>query len=142
MLGGRPHWGAGGKMKIKNFGLLAVVAFCFTILSCSNPSTPSEETYTVWTDVSTYSAFQSDFNTTLNDGMYVRLELTTSQWDQISSSLTSEGRHSWTKSQIKDWLLGRGFGDSESTKESAWFATIDHGFLASRTGNTVYYILK
>ena len=74
--------------------------------------------------------------------MYIRLEITASQWNQISSSLTSEGRHSWTKSQIKDWLLGRGFGDSESTKESAWFATIDHGFIASRTGNIVYYILK
>ena len=61
---------------------------------------------------------------------------------KISGSLTNEGRHSWTKSQIKDWLLGRSFGDSESTKESAWLTTIDHGFIASRTGNTVYYILK
>ena len=74
--------------------------------------------------------------------MYLRLDFTSAQWNQISGSLTSEGRHSWTKSQIKDWLLGRGFGDSESTKESAWFATIDHGFIASRTGNTVYLILK
>ena len=129
-------------MKRKGFVLLVIVAFCFTAISCSNPSTPSEETYTVWTDVSTYSTFQSSFNTTLNDGMYIRLEITASQWNQISSSLTSEGRHSWTKSQIKDWLLGRGFGDSESTKESAWFATIDHGLIASRTGNIVYYILK
>ena len=48
--------------------------------------------------------------------MYIRLEITASQWNQISSSLTNEGRHSWTKSQIKDWLLGQGFGDSESQK--------------------------
>ena len=129
-------------MKRKSFVLLAVVGFCFAILSCTIPANSSEETYTVWTDSSTYSQFQSLFNTTLNDGMYLRLEFTSSQWQQFSGSLTSEGRHSWTKSQIKDWLLGRGFGDAESTKESAWFATIDHGFLASRTGNTVYYMLK
>ena len=132
-------------MKRKGFVLLVAVALCFAAISCSNPSsssTPSEETYTVWTDLSTYSDFQTVFKTTLNDGMYLRLEFTASQWNQMSGTLTSEGRHSWTKSQIKDWLLGRGFGDSESTKESAWFATIDHGFIASRTGNTVYYILK
>ena len=132
-------------MKRKGFLLLVVVAFCFAAISCSNPSsssTPSEATYTVWTDLSTYSDFQTVFNTTLDDGLYLRLEFTSAQWNQISGSLTSEGRHSWTKSQIKDWLLGRGFGDSESTKESAWFATIDHGFIASRTGNTVYLILK
>ena len=109
--------------------------------SCLN-NVNREDTYTVWTDFSSYSEFESTFGTTLNDGMYVRLEFTSSQWSQMSSSLTSEGRHSWTKSQIKDWLLGRGFGDSESTKESAWLTTIDHGFIASRTSNTVYYILK
>ena len=132
-------------MKQKSFVVLLLVGFCFAILSCSSPtnsSTPSEETYTVWTDLSTYSEFQSLFNTTLNDGMYSRLEFTTSQWNQISGALTNEGRHSWTKNQIKDWLIGRGLGDAESTQESAWFATIDHGFLASRTGNTVYYMLK
>lgn len=74
--------------------------------------------------------------------MYLRLEFNSSEWSQISSTLTNEGKHSWIKSQIKDWLLGRGFGDSESTKESAWLTTINHGFIASRTGSTVYYILK
>ncbi len=132
-------------MKRKSIIVFLVITFCFALLSCSNqstPSTPSEETYTIWTDLSTYSDFQTLTNATLNDGMYSRLEISTSLWEQISGSLTSEGRHSWTKSQIKDWLIGRGFGDSESTKESSWFATIDHGFIATRTGNTVYYMLK
>ena len=123
----------------------AFVILFFLILlafnSCQNNSN-SEDTYTVWTDLGTYSEFQSNFGTTLNDGMYVRIELTSSQWNQVSPSLTNEGRHTWTKSQIKDWLLGRGFGNSESTKESAWMTTIDHGLIASRTGSTVYLILK
>ena len=135
-------------MKRKSIVLLSVIAFCFVVISCSNPSnsstssTPKEETFTVWTDFSTYSTFQTTFNTTLGDNMYIRTEISADLWKELSGSLTSEGRHSWTKNQIKDWLIGRGFGDTESTKESAWFATVDHGFIASRSGNTVYYILK
>ena len=128
-------------MKKKLFVLFTIIGIVsLSFISCQFDS--EDDTYTVWTDLSSYSDFQSNLNTTLTDGMYVRLEFTSSQWSQISPSITSEGRHSWTKSQIKDWLLGRGFGDSESTQESAWITTIDHGFIASRTGNTVYYILK
>ena len=128
-------------MKRIFFGLLIIISVLFCFSSCQN-NVDSEDSYTVWTDLSSYSEFQSTFGTTLDDGMYVRLEFTSSQWSQLSSSLTSEGRHSWTKSQIKDWLLGRSFGDLESTKEFAWLTTVDHGFIASRTDNTVYYILK
>ena len=56
-------------MKRKGFLLLVVVAFCFVAISCSNPSsssTPSEATYTVWTDLSTYSDFQTVFNSKRN----------------------------------------------------------------------------
>ena len=127
-------------MKRNRLTLIAlIIGFCFSFASCQQDV---EDTYTVWTDVSTYSTFQSNFNTTLNDGQYLRLEFTASQWSQISASLTNEGRHSWTKEQIKDWLLGRSFGNYEATKESAWITTINHGFIASRTGSTVYYILK
>ena len=97
------------------FGLLIIISVISFFSSCQN-NVDSEDSYTIWTDLSSYSEFESTFGTTLNDGMYVRLEFTSSQWSQLSSSLTSEGRHSWTKSQIKDWLLGRGFGDSESTR--------------------------
>ena len=102
-------------MKRIFFGLLIIISVIFCFSSCQN-NVDSEDSYTVWTDLSSYSEFQSTFGTTLDDGMYVRLEFTSSQWSQLSSSLTSEGRHSWTKSQIKDWLLGRSFGDSESTR--------------------------
>ncbi|MBP3709513.1 MAG: hypothetical protein J6I73_03790 [Treponema sp.] len=128
-------------MKKKILRLVLIVSVILAFSSCQN-NVGSEEVYTVWTDLETYSEFQSTFGRSLDDGMYIRLEFTSSQWNQISSSLTSEGRHSWTKSQIKDWFLGRGFGDYESTKESAWMTTIEHGFIASRTRNIVYFILK
>ena len=121
--------------------IIVFLAVMFIFVGCTN-LTSTETEYTVWTDQSTYSYFQTNFGTTLNDGMYVRLEFTSSQWKQIASSITSEGRHYWTKSQIQDWFIGRGFGNSEANQESAWLTTIDHGFIASRTGNIVYYILK
>ena len=122
--------------------LLLISIFVVLFIGCQNNTDDDEDSYTVWTDVGTYSEFQSVFNTSLDDGMYVRLEFTSSQWLQISPSLTNEGRHSWTKRKIKAWLLGRGFGDSEATKESAWMITITHGFIASRIGSAVYFILK
>lgn len=82
----------------------------------------------------TYQQFENAFGITLDDNQYVRLEFTDEMWNQIKPSLTNDGKH--------DWLIGRGFGDSEANKESSWLATIEHGFLASRTGNTVYLILK
>lgn len=66
-------------MKRKVFGLLIIISVIFCFSSCQN-YVDSEDSYTVWTDLSTYSEFQSIFGTTLNDGMYVRLEFTSSQW--------------------------------------------------------------
>ena len=86
-------------MKNRKLSFIMVLALLFTSLSligCQNNTDDDEDTYTVWTDVGTYSEFQSTFNTTLDDGMYVRLEFSASQWSQISGSLTSEGKHSWT----------------------------------------------
>lgn len=88
-------------MKRIFFGLLIIISVISFFSSCQN-NVDSEDSYTVWTDLSTYSEFQSTFGTTLDDGMYVRLEFTSSQWSQMSDSLTNEGRHSWTKLQIKD----------------------------------------
>ncbi len=124
-------------MKKKVFQLVILtLIMVFAMQSCS------EEKYTVWTDSGTYSEFQSAFNTTLDDGYYVRVELDSEQWAEISKGLTSEGRHKWDEETIKKWFISNGFGDTEATKESAWLALIDHGFLATRTGNMVYFILK
>ena len=74
--------------------------------------------------------------------MYTRFNISESGWAQLSSSLGSTGKHTWDKAQIKEWFIGRGFGEAEATQETAWLTTSDHGMIASRTGNTVYYILN
>jgi len=119
--------------------LVMTQVFGMILIGC--PAEPSEPTYTVWTDSISYSQFQSSFGT-LNDGYYFRYEFTSSEWSTISSSLTNEGKHNWTENEIKNWFIGRGFGNSEANKETAWLMTINHGFIASRSGSIVYMLLK
>jgi hypothetical protein len=111
----------------------------FGVILTGCPVEPSETTYTVWTDTVSYSEFSKAFGT-IDDGYYVRTEITNSEFKQLS--LTNEGKHQWTEDQIYNWFIGIGFGKTEATKEKAWFTTIDHGFLASRDRSLVYMILK
>ncbi|WP_149554627.1 hypothetical protein [Treponema pectinovorum] len=127
------------KRKYSKLLFLFIIFIGILFLSCK---TDVDETYTVWTDKGTYSDFQQAFKATLNDGMYTRVEFTSSQWSQISPVLTSVGRHNWTQDKIKDWLIGSGFGNDEATRESAWLTTVNHGFIAARVSNIVYFILK
>ena len=134
-------------MKKSYFFKIFLLGLCVTVIlnyiSCKQPSNSSMDlTYTVWTSFSSYADFQSNFQSTLGDGRYIRLEFTEEQWNTLLPKLTDTGKHNWTKNQIKDWFLGRGFGDVESTRESSWITTIEHGFIASRTNSIVYYILK
>ena len=123
----------------KLFPLFILLVTLFVSTSCSMNTEP---TWTVYTDIGTYSEFKQAFGTTLDDGYYVRLEFSSSEWDAIKSSTIDDNKHQWTKAQIKDWFIGRGFGNSEAEKEIAWLTTINHGFIASRTGNTIYFLLK
>lgn len=129
-------------MKKNIISILMVVSFWVVAMLLPSCKDKGEETYTVWTETITYSEFQTAFQTTLNDGYYVRVELTREQWELIGPNLGSEGRHKWDEATIKKWLISNGFGESEANKESSWFALIDHGFLATRDGNLVYLILK
>ncbi|MCQ2310954.1 MAG: hypothetical protein MJZ64_04305 [Paludibacteraceae bacterium] len=129
-------------MKKTFFSILTFVLLLFLAVILPSCKDKGEETYTVWTETETYSEFQSIFQTTLNDGYYVRVELTREQWELIGPNLGSDGRHKWDEATIKKWLISNGFGESEANKESSWFALIDHGFLATRNGNLVYLILK
>ena len=131
------------KRKIIFGFIIFMILTCF--LGCSNPSTiPTEETYTVWTGSAPYSVVQAE-GLTLDDGHYWYFEITKSQWNEYYSSLVEDGneyRHSWTKAKIKDYLIGRGFGNSEATKRSSWLTTIEHGLIIDREGSMVHMILK
>lgn len=118
----------------------AFVALC--LVACFQSSCEKEAKYTVWTENETYAEFQKNFNATLEDGYYKKIEITSEQWAKASSSLTNEGKHRWSEAEIKKWLIGCGFGEYESTKESSWLVMTDHGLLATRESNVVHLILK
>jgi hypothetical protein len=120
--------------------LVMTLVFGTMLIGC--PAEPDEPTYTVWTDVTTYTEFNNAFQTTLNDGYYTRIELTDALWNQISPSLTNEGKHNWTEDQLYNYFIGRGFGQTEANQQKAWLLTIKHGFIASRTGSVVHLLLK
>jgi hypothetical protein len=102
---------------------------------------PVETTYTVWTDTTTYTEFYNAFGA-LNDGYYIHLEITNDQFNQMLPDLTNEYKHVWTESQLNNYFIGRGFGNTEAKKETAWLMTINHGFIASRSGSIVYMLIK
>ncbi|MDR1868444.1 MAG: hypothetical protein LBQ82_00505 [Treponema sp.] len=124
-------------------GILVILLVFGTILiGCSEePEEPVEPTYTVWTDLTSYSEFYSVFGD-LDDGYYIRLELTNSQFNEMSPSLTNEYKHIWTEDQLYNWFIGRGFGSTEANREKAWLISINHGFIASRSGSIVYMLIK
>lgn len=120
-----------------------IITFVVSVLLVLFLSSCSEANngITVWTDYTTYADYQASFGS-LGDEMYIRYEFSASEWKTISPTLTNEGKHSWSRDQIKNWFIGRGFGEYESNKEIAWLSTIDHGFIASRSGNIVYMLMK
>lgn len=131
-----------GGEKMKKIFFLGIF-LAIILLGCQNGDS-DDDTYAVWTDVSSYSEYETSFNDTLYDGYYKYLEFSNEQFSQMKSALENEqeGRHEWTENQIKKYFVGRGF-DSETAAEcAAWLVTANHGFLASRSGNFVYYILK
>ena len=125
--------------------LLTIAAFLLTVIGCSNPSIiQTEETYTVWTGSAPYSLIQSE-GLTLDDGCYWYIEFTKSQWNEYYNSIAvemDEYKHYWTKAQIKDYLTGRGFSNSEATKRSSWLTTIEHGLIIFRERSMVHMIIK
>lgn len=123
----------------KLFSLLAIAVLTLTAISFQSCK---DDKYTVWTETVTYSEYYQAFGTSLDDGYYKRFELTDDQWNTVSKNLTSEGKHRWSESEIKKWLIGNGFGDSEATKESSWLTTVDHGLIVTRDGYFVSMILK
>jgi len=101
------------------------------------------EIYTIWTDEINYEYFENSFKKELPDGSYTKVSISTSEWNELSSDLTSVGRNYWTESEIKNWLIERGFGNDQVDRETIWFtAEIDHGFIALRYGSYVHMILK
>jgi hypothetical protein len=125
--------------------LVITLVFGTMLISCptepDEPTYPSKPTtYTVWTDSVSYSEFQNTVGA-LNDGYYRKFELTNSEFNSMSS-LPNEYKHNWTEEQIYNWFIGRDFISSEANQLKAWVITTNHCFIASRSGGTVYILIK
>lgn len=128
----------------KFLAFIGLASLMLVFLGCSHDADADEPQYTVWTDVGTYTDFQSSFKMNLDDGKFLYAEFTSEQFSQISSFLAGQDdyKRSWTKSQLKDWFVGRGFDDANANEWSAWLISINHGMIASRRGNLVDFIIK
>ena len=126
-------------MKNKFYTLIASAILLLVTLSLSSCG---GEKYPVWTDSESYSTFYSSTNIAINDGQYMRAEISNSEWKDFGKSLSDEYKHRWDEATIKKWLISNGFGDYESTKESSWLVLTNHGMIVSRTGSMVYMIVK
>ena len=128
---------------MKKLFFIEIFLLAIFLIGCQNAS--EEETYTVWTDISTADDFQQTFGTTLYDGKYVTVEILNSQFSQIMQTAGNEAaefKHNWTEEELKKYFVGRGFDSGTASKTVAWLVTVNHGLVASSSGNIVYYILK
>ena len=123
----------------KLFSLLAIAVLTLTAISFQSCK---DDKYTVWTASISYSEYLNIFGSSLDDGKYIRFELTNEKWEIYSQMMGSENKHRRSEEEIKKWLVGEGFGNDEATKESSWLTTVDHGMIVARDGYIVSMILK
>jgi len=120
------------------FGILVMLLFFGLILTgCSQE--PSDKTYTVWTYSMSYSEFSSSIGT-LADGYYRKFELSNTEFNGMKPS--DQYKHEWTEDEIYNWFIGRDFISSEANELKAWVITTNHCWIASRSGSTVYNLIK
>ena len=130
------------KKILKNLLLVSGCFLCFLLNSCNFNTENKEKTYTVWTQTWNNSNFESRFNTSIDDGYYRHYELSESEYDYYLFFTKDEDKHKYTKSELYDWFIGRRFDDFEANYVTNWITTVEHAILYTRTGNTVYVILK
>lgn len=118
------------------FFLFAVVLMAIGFQSCS------DEKYTVWTETDYYSDWVNAGGTAISDGHYVKIEIASANWSEMSKSLTNEGKHRWDEATIKKWLIGNGFGEQEATREAAWLSLVNHGMILHHDNNMLHIIVK
>jgi hypothetical protein len=120
-------------------GLMVMLILSGLTLTGCPQEEPAEKTYTVWTYSMSYSEFSSSIGT-LNDGYYRKFELSDAEFNGMKPS--DQYKHEWTEDEIYNWFLGRDFISSEANELKAWVITSSHCWLASRSGGTVYNLIK
>ena len=132
--------------------LIAGMIMLLSLSACNTPASNNtqkpeqEKKYTVWTNRSPYKEFKDGFKEVLEDGEYLYAKYTPENWQKVLENITNNsnwGRRSWTEQEIRDWFLDHGFDKKTATERATWLIkTVEHGLIASRTGITVYYLIK
>lgn len=127
--------------------LLSCMAIVFSLASCDTPMDKQEIRYTVWRGHLPYKEFEKVFRGTLIQGIledkhFMWYEFDAAQWGRLSKNLSDTGKYMWTKDQIKKWLLDEGLSEEQAAKVLTWLTTVEHGYIASRYGDTVELLFK
>lgn len=129
--------------------LLSCMAIVFSLASCNTPmdklrndQTAQEQKYTIWLDTSTPDVFQKVFRFVLKDGYFWPHEFDAAEWGRLSKNLGDTGKYTWIKELITAWLRDQGLDEKQAAEQLAWFTTIEHGCIAARHKDTVYYLIK
>ena len=120
------------------------IFFLLVISGCQFDTDPiyTDPTYTVWTSTVSYYEFEEVFRN-LEHGYYFTFEISNKEWDEnYAPVLEPSSSLNLTEAQIKDWLMMCGFGSIESSRETSWIISVNHGSIVSRNGSYVYMIIK
>lgn len=126
-------------MKKSFFRFLALIIVCFAAFSFQSCS---DDKYTVWTETDYYSDWVNAGGTSIQEGNYIKIEIASANWPEMSKSLTDDAKHRWNEETIKKWLIGNGFGNQEATKEAAWLSLVNHGMILHHENNMLHIIVK
>ena len=132
-------------MKSKKFWkgiFVLILVFGIMLIGCETEH--DDPIYTVWTNTFNFSTSDSWFGD-LQDGYYKRFELSNSDFEQEKSInfVNKNGlQNKWTEDQIYSYLIGLNFSSDIAKQQSSWLVSINHGCIGSRTGESLYVILK
>jgi len=137
------------------FLMIPVIIFVIgmTVVGCDiGPADNGDPKYSVRTGTMPYTDFQAlvrsqGGNYTLSDGYWSNDELTTDEFNQYvsiynSSQISTKSQNNWTKNQLVDYFIGRGFDNGKANQAASLVVTTNHILITSRSGSIVYVLIK
>jgi hypothetical protein len=121
--------------------LVSILVFVIFLIGCEvEPEEPV--VYTVWTGAFNFSSTDSVFGT-MTDGFYRKKEITNSEFEwEIENNFKNSSQFEWTEEQLFSYLIGWGFSETNAEEETAWLVSVSHGYIGTRSGSTLYMIIK
>ena len=136
--------------------IIPVIVFVIgmTLVSCDiGPKEEGDPKYTVRTGTMSYTDYQALVRSlggdpTLRDGYWGQQELATEEFNQFvsiynsSAQVANKNQNNWTKNQLIDYFMGRGFDNTKANEAASLVVTTNHIMIVSRSGSIVYVLIK